>query len=310
MNQLDAMAARAVDSVHVAVATRAPVANVPRLIGLGRRAMAMRVAFGVAAVVGVIGIAGLFQLTDPSQPADIPATTVAPTPTTIAPEVVDTPTPFIPIPEGPVGPVSTEPPTPVVTEPPEPTEPTEPVEPPDTTPPPLTITSPADGAHIEKTAVTFRGTTEPGAKVAAGQWQATVDSSGGWSLILIVKPGRNVAKFTATDAAGNQTVKSITVIHEEVEPPKETAELTANFKYGSCEENPPFDVYWGTAEPSAKINVTSEFGSGFTTVDGEGNWELKVYFPEAPYAETFLVTIKDGLGGVKKFKFTSFSGGA
>jgi hypothetical protein len=126
--------------------------------------------------------------------------------------------------------------------------------------------------------------------------------------VLIVKKGWNTARFTATDAAGNQTSKTIEVFYEG-EQPKETAPLVANFKYGSCEFDPPYDVYYGTAEPGALIKVTSESGSGQVEVGGDGHWELKVFFPEAPYAKTFLVTIKDGLGGVKTFEFTSFAGG-
>ncbi len=179
--------------------------------------------------------------------------------------------------------------------------------PPDTTPPALKITSPADGATVESAAVTFKGTTEPGARVAAGQWEATVTEDGRWSLVLIVTKGWNTARFTATDEAGNTTTKSIEVFYEGEKVP-EVAPLVANAKYGSCEFDPPYDIYWGTAEPGALIKVTSEYGSGQVEVGPEGHWEIKVYFPAAPFGETFLVTIKDGLGGVKKFEFTSFAG--
>ena len=64
MNQLDQIAARATDSIHIAVANRAPVTNVPRLISLRRRGIALRFAMGAAALVGVIGLAGIVQLED------------------------------------------------------------------------------------------------------------------------------------------------------------------------------------------------------------------------------------------------------
>lgn len=306
LDQLDHIAARAVDSVHAAVATRAPIADMPRLVAARRRSLALRFAMGTAALVALVGIAGVLQIDDTADPVQ-PATTTT-VATTVAPEPPDESGPVIPIPEGPV--TTTAPPatTPPVAEPPATTPPV--TEPPDTTPPPLTITSPEDGAVVEKTAVTFKGTTEPGATVFSGQWEATVDGSGNWSIVLIVREGRNTARFTATDPAGNQTSKTIEVFYEAPEPPKETAPLVAYAKFGSCEFDPPYDIYYGSAEPGALIKVTSEFGSGQTEVNAEGQWEIKVFFPEAPYGETFLVTVKDGLGGVKKFEFTSFAGGA
>ena len=306
LDQLDHIAARAVDSVHVAVATRAPIADLPRLVAARRRSLALRFAMGTAALVALVGLAGVLSVeegADPVQPAT--STTTATPTTTQAPETPETP--VIPIPEGPEGtaPPATQPP---VTAPPTTAPPV--TEPPDTTPPDLKITSPEDGAVVEKTAVTFRGTTEPGAIVFSGQWEAAVDDAGNWSIVLIVREGRNTARFTATDPAGNQTSKTIEVFYEAPEPPKETAPLVAYAKFGTCELDPPYDIYYGTAEPGALIKVTSEYGSGQTEVDAEGHWEVKVFFPEAPYGKTFLVTVKDGLGGVKKFEFTSFAGGA
>lgn len=309
LDQLDHIAARAVDSVHVAVATRAPIADVSRLVAARRRGLAFRFAMGTAALVALVGLAGVLQIQETSDPVQ-PATTtsVGPT-TTVTPDTPDNP--VIPIPEGPVvttmpiaEPPATEPP---VAEPPTTTPPV--TEPPDTTPPPLTITSPENGAFVEKTAVTFKGTTEPGATVFSGQWEASVDDAGNWSIVLIVREGRNTARFTATDPAGNQTSKTIEVFYEPPPPPKEPAPLVAYAKYGTCELDPPYDIYYGTAEPGALITVTSEYGSGQTEVNAEGNWEVKVFFPDAPYGVGFLVTVKDGLGGVKKFEFTSFAGG-
>lgn len=307
LDHLDQIAARAVDSVHVAVATRAPIADMGRLVAAKRRSLALRFAMGTAALVALVGLAGVLQVEEAADPVQPATTTTVVTTTTPVPEPPDTPGPVIPIPEGPV---TTEPPVtaPPVAEPPATAPPV--TEPPDTTPPPLTITSPENGAFVEKTAVTFKGTTEPGATVFSGQWEANVDGAGNWSIVLIVREGRNTARFTATDPAGNETSKTIEVFYEAPEPPKETAPLVAYAKFGTCELDPPYDIYYGTAEPGAVIEVTSEFGSGQTEVNGEGQWEIKVFFPEAPYGETFLVTVKDGLGGVKKFEFTSFAGGA
>ena len=59
----------------------------------------------------------------------------------------------------------------------------------------------------------------------------------------------------------------------------------------------------GTAEPGSKITITSEFGGGVTWANDEGDWEVRVEFPEAPLGETFLVTVRDEFGNKKKFEF-------
>ena len=154
--------------------------------------------------------------------------------------------------------------------------------------------------------IEFRGTTEPGATVFAGQYQAYVDGEGNWSILLVLSPGANGARFVATDAAGNQAEARVTVHYD---PPKPTTttkapeeiEFTAHNVYGSCEETPPFDIYWGTAPPGTPIYVESEYGSGSTTANAEGEWEVKVYFPEAPAEKVFSVKVKNDEG--KKFYF-------
>lgn len=83
----------------------------------------------------------------------------------------------------------------------------------DTTPPPLRITSHDDGDTVTDRVVTFRGTTEPGARVASGPFDATVDGDGAWSLQLVLAPGDNGALFTARDAAGNATEVRIVVTY-------------------------------------------------------------------------------------------------
>ena len=84
----------------------------------------------------------------------------------------------------------------------------------DTTPPPIKVTSPKDGATVKNRTVTFEGTTEKGAKVTSGPYSATVKSDGTWTLKLVVAEGANGASFTATDAAGNTASKRIVVHYE------------------------------------------------------------------------------------------------
>jgi hypothetical protein len=90
------------------------------------------------------------------------------------------------------------------------------------------------------------------------------------------------------------------------DPPRDEIEFTAHSVYGSCEENPPYDVYWGTAPPGTPIYVESEFGSGVVEANENGDWEIRVYFPEAPVEKEFTVKVKDNKGHKKTFGFIHF----
>jgi hypothetical protein len=82
----------------------------------------------------------------------------------------------------------------------------------DTTPPALKITSPADGSTVSDRIVTFSGTSEAGSKVYSGPYDAKVKDNGDWTIKLVVATkGESTARITAEDAAGNTTVKSLTV---------------------------------------------------------------------------------------------------
>jgi hypothetical protein len=190
------------------------------------------------------------------------------------------------------------------------TEPTAPTTTLDTVAPGIEITFPVDGYESPDKTIVFRGTTEPGAVVAAGPYLADVDAEGNWAITLILDVGDTTARFTATDAAGNQSEASVTVGYT---PPttttkKEIAGFTASFVYGECALTPPYDVYYGKGEPGSTVTVTSEFGGGSTTVGAEGGWELKVEFPEAPPGKTFAVKVQDSYGRKYVFEFTSTVG--
>jgi hypothetical protein len=185
----------------------------------------------------------------------------------------------------------------------------DPVEPADTTPPEIAVTSPTDGATLTERVATFKGTTEPGARVMSGPYEANVSADGRWSIRLVLREGRNGARFTAIDEAGNEAVARITVLYEPEEPikddPPPEVKFTASATYGSCSFTPPYDVYFGTAQPGTVVTITSPYGGGTTEADAEGRWEKKVFFAEAPIGETFLVTVKDRSGSKKKFEFTA-----
>lgn len=187
----------------------------------------------------------------------------------------------------------------------------EPIPEPDTTPPPIVITSPTEGQRFEEKTIRFEGETEPGAIVTAGPYEADVTEEGHWAIVLVLSEGANGATFKATDAAGNSATAHVTVHYDPpAPPPPPEVEFTAFAQFGECTLDPPFDIYYGTASPESKITVMSEFGGGVTFANAEGDFEIKVFFPEAPYGETFLVKVKDAAGNFKHFEFTSFAGGA
>ncbi|MDH3193258.1 MAG: hypothetical protein OEY55_07565 [Acidimicrobiia bacterium] len=171
----------------------------------------------------------------------------------------------------------------------------------DTTPPILRITSPEDGAELDDEFVVFRGVTEPGATVYAGDWKADVDGEGHWAIKLRLNPGRNRAAFVATDQAGNKSEASITVIYVVRE-----VRFTAHQKYEASDAEIPGNRYYGTATPGAKIFVESKYGSGSTKATESGEWAVSVQFPNAPHAEPFRVVVESSDGGRAVFEMVAF----
>ncbi len=192
-------------------------------------------------------------------------------------------------------------PLPGITDPPPATAPPATV---DIIPPSIEITAPADGQVFETKTITFAGITEPGARVLAGPYEATVDEAGNWSIVLVLSPGTNRATFVAIDAAGNQASATVSPVYEPPAPKVEDRAAFVAYKtFGECSESPPYDVYHGKGEPGSTVTVTSEFGAGTTTVGPAGVWELRVEFPTAPAGKVFAVKVKDSLGRSATFEF-------
>ncbi len=306
MTTLDARARRAAHSVHAGIAEFTPAASFDAVVVRQQRWRTMQAAFAGAVTAVVIILVGIMATPAPqSEVAEVPVTVVEPT--------IPTPQPVVPPPSVPTtSPATTT--TGAVIAPPVTDPEPEPEPEPDTTPPPLTILSPTPDQHFEIDHIEFSGETEPGATVFAGQYQASVDDQGRWAIVLILSPGANGAVFVATDAAGNQTEARVTAYYDvpetteppPEEPPKEEIAFTAHSVYGSCEENPPYDVYWGTAPPGTPIYIESEFGGGVTEANADGGWEIKVFFPEAPFESEFTVKVRDDKGNKKLFGFIRF----
>lgn len=177
--------------------------------------------------------------------------------------------------------------------------------------PDLAILHPEDGSHFDTEKVVFEGEAEPGAIVKAGRYEADVKDDGSWRIELVLSPGANRAVISAYDAAGNVSEASVTV-HLDVEEPKEkpkeeepkNVEFTANQKFGSCEEEVPYDIFWGTATPNTVVHIVSEFGGAEVEVGKHGHWEKKVFFENAPRGHEFAVVI-EAENGRKVFEFVA-----
>lgn len=160
--------------------------------------------------------------------------------------------------------------------------------------PELAILYPENGAKVDDEKMVFEGKTTPGARVFAGKWEADVNDDGAWRIVLLLEPGTQTAKFRA-ESAGGAAEAAVTVTRIVKDEPKEEPseyELVAHQVYGVCEAEVPYDVFWGETAPNAYVLVWSEYGSAETYANGEGQFELRVEFPNAPYGQAFQVKVK------------------
>ncbi|MBT8202070.1 MAG: hypothetical protein KJO87_02075 [Acidimicrobiia bacterium] len=180
-------------------------------------------------------------------------------------------------------------------------------------PPELVILHPEDGAKVDDEKIVFEGEVTPGTRVFAGKWEADVTDDGAWRIVLFLEPGTQTAKFHAESDGGYAEAK-VTVTRvvpdEPKDEPKDEAvhELVAHQVYGSCEEPVPYDVFWGETAPNAYVLVWSEYGSAETYAGENGEFELRVDFPNAPYGQAFQVKVKS-IDQIRYFEFVSYAPG-
>lgn len=92
----------------------------------------------------------------------------------------------------------------------------------DTTPPFLTLLSPASGAMSSAPTIEILGATESDAILLLNGEALAVDRDGSFVTRLALAPGTNVIELLATDAAGNQTTRR----HEVIYRPSAAVEIT------------------------------------------------------------------------------------
>jgi hypothetical protein len=178
----------------------------------------------------------------------------------------------------------------------------------------FSITHPEDGAHVSKKVVAFGGAVSDGVSIHRGKYEAKQEV-GEWWMELVLSPGKNHVAFEAIHPSGETTTAAVTVYYdapaeEPKEEPKEEpqAKFTAHQKYGSCGEEIPYDVFYGTAAPGAKIIAVSPYGGNTTTAGENGKWDMKVKFPEAPKGKVFEIVIESTDGGREVFGFVNTGG--
>jgi hypothetical protein len=111
-------------------------------------------------------------------------------------------------------------------------------------------------------------------------------------------PAPSTAPPPASSSVPPPTVGSTTTV-----APPDTVGFIAHQRWGSCDLDPPYDEFWGTAPVGSTVTVQSAHGSGQATADANGHWELTVHFPSAPVGVPFSVEVT-AANGSATFTFT------
>jgi hypothetical protein len=154
----------------------------------------------------------------------------------------------------------------------------------------------------------YNGTAQPGSVVTAtspyGTNTTTVGENGNWTLRIDMHdvPAGTTFQIKLTNTASD-AIKKFTV---ETPTAPTTVEFTANAALTTSSSTPPFNEYWGTAQPGTVIVISSPYGGAERVAGEAGGWDARIEFPGAPIGETFVVKVKSvATGQVKEFSFTA-----
>ena len=146
----------------------------------------------------------------------------------------------------------------------------------------------------------FTGTGAPGSVVRAesayGSAEAAVGSKGNWELKLRMYevPVGTAVGVRVTNSASDAVFEYTLVKQPPPAPPE--IDFTANAAFDHTDAAVPYDEYWGKSTAGATITISSPYGGGQVTSNGEGKWGARIEFPGAPVGETFTVTITSSKG--------------
>lgn len=143
----------------------------------------------------------------------------------------------------------------------------------------------------------FHGTGAPGSVVRIG-------SDYGVAEVVVGEKGYWEAKLKAEVPYGVVVHVRITNSHSDAvfefdlpRPEAPAHDFTAQAAFVECDSTPPFNEYWGKAAPGATVTIESPYGGSSVTANGEGTWEARIEFPDAPVGEKFIVRITSSQGG-------------
>ncbi|MBN1915897.1 hypothetical protein JW796_02780 [Candidatus Dojkabacteria bacterium] len=122
----------------------------------------------------------------------------------------------------------------------------------DTEAPELSITSPEDGASIVEAKITISGKTEPGATVFVGESEVE-NVEGEFSKEVELAIGENKIVVRVKDEAGNENVKTLTIIKAEVTP--EPTPVPAKISLSGVAVENGIKLTWGVTN----VNTSSGF---------------------------------------------------
>ncbi len=83
--------------------------------------------------------------------------------------------------------------------------------------PKLEISEPQDNSKTSKSDLTIKGTTDKEITIKANQMPVIVDATGKFQTTVRLKEGENKIEITATDDAGNEEKKTLTVTYQKDE---------------------------------------------------------------------------------------------
>lgn len=154
----------------------------------------------------------------------------------------------------------------------------------------VAITNPADGTTVlDGSSVQVSGTATAGLTILVNGMAVDWIDAVTWKVNVPLESGWNT--ITAKGYQGDTKVALDTIkVHlgEIVVVP-----FTVTQVYGSGSESPPYETFHGTATPNGRVWVQSPYGEKTVYADGEGNFEVTIYFEGVPSGKTFEISVKD-----------------
>ncbi|MET0405326.1 MAG: Ig-like domain-containing protein, partial [Cystobacter sp.] len=162
----------------------------------------------------------------------------------------------------------------------------------DSTPPRLTLATPAEGAKVGGDSMKVEGQVEDATAttVRVAGLSAAVGAEGRFELTMAVAPGAGSVEVVATDAVGN-TARVVRVFHVNTTPPR--LEVTSPAS-GTLTEQPSILVSGFARAADRRDSVKLEVAGGEHAVGEDGRFSVEV--PLAPGPNTVSITAVDGYG--------------